>query len=678
MFRTLLGIDKFLPMKYRLLFLSISFMMLTLIGCSVVENNDPIVSTDPSFPEFYIGGDDLGQGDEDTKVTGALGRDDFFTWTYNDRVAIYPGVDTKLEYVYEGETGATGGVLKAVAGGDYIFGGNSLEYNVAVLPYHKDRVRIENGKLYMDFPKVQTYSSEGLNDGQFYMVDVTEPETRNLYFKSVGSYFIFTLVNTSTVEQPVTKIELIANNSKALSGTFFIDLDDPIDYTAKYSSGGSTYITLDMSGEDGGYVAIPPGESRDFYFFIPSQNYPGELQFNVYHKNYSYTYEDYYYGAFTAERSYLYGHSYGYAPIPAPVEPSSYVEYLLSAFDDDGDGTLSDQEAESVVSIAIDQSVSGFNADEEGFELERFVNLETLSIYSPSNSVTTTLDLTPFRSLTTLDIKYDYGLKSVKLAGGPNAALESVTLWSLQSLEDFDFRDLKGLRHLSVSNCDKLTKPDFSVNEKVTYFSWTDTNISSLDLRAMKSLEELYCCYNYNMTQIRLPKTRTLTYIKLNSNNLTGELDLSYFTSLGGTLSLYSNRNLTKIELPESEDLTYVLAYSTGLTGLDISPVRNIAELSIYDTPITSLVFSNMESLYWISAHSMPNLESIIIEDCPILYYLDVHNNPNLKALDITECRDYGVTLKLYGCPECESLTLIEGQLSLWSVVDDHIKRIYE
>lgn len=652
-------------------------MMLTLIGCSVVENNDPIVSTDPSFPEFYIGGDDLGQGDAGTKVTGAFGRKDFFTWTYNDRVAIYPGVDTKLEYVYEGETGATGGVLKAVAGGDYIFGGNSLEYNVAVLPYHKDRVRIENGKLYMDFPKVQTYSSEGLNDGQFYMVDVTEPETRNLYFKSVGSYFIFTLVNTSTVEQPVRKIELVANNSKALCGTFFIDLDDPIDYTAKYSSGGSTYITLDMSGEDGGYVAIPPGESRDFYFFIPSQNYPGGLQFNVYYYNNSNYYKECDYGAFTAERSYLYPCSFVYTPIAAPVEPSSYVEYLLGAFDADGDGTLSDQEAESVASIAIDQSVSGFNADEEGFELERFVNLETLSIYSPSNSVTTTLDLTPFRSLTTLNIKYDYGLKSVKLAGGPNAALENVTLWSLQSLEDFDFRDLKELRYLDVQNCDKLSKPDFSVNEKVTWFKWLNSEVASLDLRGMKSLEELYCYYNYNMTQIRLPKTRTLTYIKLNSNNLTGELDLSYFTSLG-ELYLYYNRNLTKIELPESEDLTYVIAYSTGLTGLDISPVRNLAELSIYDTPITSLVFSNMESLYWISAHSMPNLESIIIEDCPILRYLYVYNNPNLKALDITECRDYGVNLQLYGCPECESLTLIEGQLSSWSVVDDHIERIYE
>lgn len=662
MFRPLLGIDKFLPMKYRLLFLSISFMMLTLIGCSVVENNDPIVSTDPSFPEFYIGGDDLGQGDEDTKVSGSLDRSVLsFTWTYNDRVAIYPGVDTKLEYVYEGETGATSGVLKAVAGGDYTFGGKSLEYNVAVLPYHKDRVRIEDedGTLYMDFPQVQTYSPEGLSDGQFYMVDVTEPEIRNLYFKSVGSYLIFTLENTSTVEQPVRKIELIANNSKALCGTFCIDLDDPIDYTAKYSSDGSTYITLDMSGEDGGYVAIPPGESRDFYFFIPSQNYPNGLYFKVYYNNYSYTYEEYYYGAFTAVRNSYYRRSSVYTPIAAPVEPSSYVEYLLRAFDADGDGTLSDQEAESVASIAIDQSVLGFNADEEGFELERFVNLETLSINRPSNSVTTTLDLTPFRSLTTLTIQNDYDLKSVKLAGAPNAALENVTLSNLQSLEDFDFRDLKELRYLYVYNCVKLTKPDFSVNEKVTSFSWIYTNISSLDLRAMKSLQSLTCYSNNLLTELKLPKSKDLSHLEMdNCSSLEGELDLSYYTSLAGDIWLNGNK-LTNIIFPKVEHSSDII-------------------LRVYNTLVKNLDISGLSSnIVQLRAYNCPDLENINLDGCTRLYNINVYNNPILKSLDITECRDYGVYLYLYGCPECESLTLIEGQLSSWSV-DDHIEWIYE
>lgn len=633
-------------------------MMLTLIGCSVVENNDPIVSTDPSFPEFYIGGDDLGQGDEDTKVSGSLDNSVLsFTWTYNDRVAIYPGVDTKLEYVYEGETGATGGVLKAVAGGDYIFGGNSLEYNVAVLPYDEDRIRIEDGTLYMDFPQIQTYSSEGLNDGQFYMVDVTEPETRNLYFKSVGSYLILTLENTSTVEQHVKKIELIEKNSKPLCGTFFIDLDDPIDYTAKHSLGGSSSITLDMSGEDGGYVAIPPEESRNFYFFIPSQNYPSGLQYKVYYNSTSTKYDC---GAFTAVRNSYYRRYSVYTPIAAPVEPSSYVEYLLSAFDADGDGTLSDQEAESVASIAINQSVSGFNADEEGFELERFVNLETLSINSPSNSVTTTLDLTPFRSLTTLTIYNDYDLKSVKLAGGPNAALENVTLSNLQSLEDFDFRDLKGLRYLYVYNCDKLTKPDFSVNEKVTSFSWISTNISSLDLRVMKSLQSLTCYSNSLLTELKLPKSKDLSHLEMdNCSSLEGELDLSYYTSLAGTIWLNGNK-LTNIIFPKVE-------HSSDIT------------LRVYNTLVKNLDISGLSSnIVDLRAYSCPDLENINLDGCTRLYNINVYNNPILKSLDITECRDYGVNLRLYGCPECESLTLIEGQLSLSSIVDDHIEWIYE
>lgn len=652
--------------------------MLTLIGCSVIENDEPIVNTDPAFPEFYIGGHDSGSTESDTKVSGSWDNPvSFFNWTYNDRVAIYPGVDIKVEYVYEGETGKTEGVLKAVAGGDYTFGGDAIEYNVAVVPYHKDRVNLEGSRLYLDIPQTQVYSYNSIGDGQFYMVDVTEPEVKNLYFKSIGSYYTLTLTNNTSVDQPVYKIELVSLGSELLWGKHYIDFDPSgaIDYTAKHYSGGGNYLILDATGEDGGYVNIPAGGSRDFYFFIPSQNYSSGIRFKVYYSSSSYNY--YNISPLNAQRNYGYSDNLEYHPISAPIEPTSYVSYLLNNFDTDYDGELSDSEAHAVSVIEILSSVSGFDAQEPGYELSRFKNLTSLTIQSPTDSKTSVLDLTPFSSLATLRIEYDSKIAGVKMNRSKNAALSSVSLTTLTNLEEFDFSNLKGLTSINVNNCDKLLSPDFSVNEKVTSFTWLNSEVASLDLRGMKSLEELYCYYNYNMTQIRLPKARTLTHIELDSNNLTGELDLSYYTSLRGTLYLYGNRNLTKIELPESEDLTYITANRTGLTGLDISPVRNLARLSIYDTPMTSLVLNNMGSLYQIYAYSMPNLESIIIEDCPTLYYLNVYNNPKLKALDITECCPSNVNLYLYGCPSCETLTLKEGQLISWNV-DEHIEWIYE
>jgi hypothetical protein len=650
-------------MKHKLIFLLASAMVLTLIGCSVVENNEPIVNTDPSFPEFYIGGYDRGSSESDTKVSGSWDNPGaFFTWTYNDRVAIYPGVNIKVEYVYEGDTGETKGVLKAVAGGDYTFGGDPIEYNVAVVPYHKDRVNIVESRLYLDIPQTQVYSYNSIGDGQFYMVDITEPETRNLHFKSIGAYYTLTLSNPTSVDQPVYKIELVSLGSELLWGKHYIDIDPSgdIDYTAKHYSGGSNYLILDVSGEEGGHVTIPAGESRDFYFFLPAQNYSNGLSFKVYYSSSSYNYYNYNISPLNAQRNFGYSGNFDYSPISAPVEPTGYVSYLLNNFDTNYDGELSDSEAEAVSAIEISQSVSGFDAQEPGYELSRFKNLTSLSVQSPTDSKTDVLDLTSFRSLTTLIIENDYDLKSVKFAGGPNAALENVTLRNLQSLDDFDFRDLKGLRYLYVSNCDKLTKPDFSFNEKVTDLRWINTEVTSLDLRAMKNLEYLACYYNYNLAEIRIPRSKALYHIDIESARaLEGELDLSYYTNLQGSVYLNDNK-LTNIILPKvehSENLTLYVS-QTSIRSLDVSGVSG-----------------NIQRLY---AYNCPNLESIDLDGCGRLYNISVYNNPILKSLDITECRDYDVDLKLYGCPECESLTLIEDQLSSSSRVDDHIEWIYE
>ena len=654
-------------MRYTFPFLSISFMIFALIGCSVIENDEQIVNTDPAFPEFYIGGDDLGQSDAGTKVTGALGRDDFFTWTYNDRVAIYPGLDIQVEYVYEGETGATKGALKAIAGGDYTFGGDPINYSVAVLPYQKDRISLNGDTLYMDFPQVQTYSPEELSDGQFYMVDVVDREERNLFFKSIGSYVVLTLNNPSELDQPVKGITMKSVSGKPLWGKFYIILeentDDPIDYTAKYSSGGNSSIKLDMSGEEGGYITIPPGESRDFYFFIPSQDYTSaysnSIQFSMSYPNgmSSFTKN----GALVAERNGIYFYEFDYAPVSPPEEPESYVEQLLRRYDKDGDGVLSDEEAEAVTYLLV-QEIVDFDPAEPGFELERFRNITELQLYYVKfKSESPMLDLSPFESLTSVELWDVEGLTHVKFNSAANSALTNLDISDCPQLSSVDFSRAKNLEYIEVKGT-SIENPDFSYNTKVKEFEYS-SNYKTLkvDLRAMKELEELECSYNGDaMSEIKLPRSKALRSLYLSglSEALQGELDLSYYTNLRGEIGLY-NSKLTNIVLPKpdhNDDLSLDVS-SSSIRKLDLS---NIA--------------GNIVSL---RANGCQNLESINLEGCNGLSSIRAQNNPLLKSLDITECSDSNVTLYLYSCPSCETLTLREGQLG-YGNVDEHIEWIYE
>lgn len=654
-------------MRYTFPFLSISFMIFALIGCSVIENDEQIVNTDPAFPEFYIGGDDLGQSDAGTKVTGALGRDDFFTWTYNDRVAIYPGLDIQVEYVYEGETGATKGALKAIAGGDYTFGGDPINYSVAVLPYQKDRISLNGDTLYMDFPQVQTYSPEELSDGQFYMVDVVDREERNLFFKSIGSYVVLTLNNPSELDQPVKGITMKSVSGKPLWGKFYIILeentDDPIDYTAKYSSGGNSSIKLDMSGEEGGYITIPPGESRDFYFFIPSQDYTSaysnSIQFSMSYPNgmSSFTKN----GALVAERNGIYFYEFNYDPVSPPEEPESYVEQLLRRYDKDGDGVLSDKEAEAVTYLWF-QEIVDFDPAEPGFELERFSNITELQFYQVKfKSESSMLDLSPFESLTSVELWDVEGLTHVKFNSAANSALTNLDISDCPQLSSVDFSRAKNLEYIEVKGT-SIENPDFSYNTKVKEFEYS-SNYKTLkvDLRAMKELEELECRYNGDaMSEIKLPRSKALHSLDLSglSEALQGELDLSYYTNLRGEIGLY-NSKLTNIVLPKpdhNDDLSLDVS-SSSIRKLDLS---NIAG-----------------NIVFLRANGCKNLESINLEGCNGLSNIRAQNNPLLKSLDITECSDSNVTLYLYSCPSCETLTLREGQLG-YGNVDEHIEWIYE
>ena len=253
------------------------------------------------------------------------------------------------------------------------------------------------------------------------------------------------------------------------------------------------------------------------------------------------------------------------------------------------------------------------------------------------------------------------GLTHLKFNSASNSALTYLEINDCPQLTSVDFSRAKNLEYIEVEGT-SIVDPDFSYNTKVKEFKYSrNYKTLKVDLRAMKELEELECSYNGDaMSEIKLPRSKALRSLYLSglSEALQGELDLSYYTNLRGEIGLY-NSNLTNIVLPKpdhNDDLSLDVS-SSSIRKLDLS---NIA--------------GNIVSL---RANGCQNLESINLEGCNGLSSIRAQNNPLLKSLDITECSDSNVTLYLYSCPSCETLTLREGQLGSWSV-DEHIEWIYE
>jgi hypothetical protein len=84
--------------------------------------------------------------------------------------------------------------------------------------------------------------------------------------------------------------------------------------------------------------------------------------------------------------------------------------------------------------------------------------------------------------------------------------------------------------------------------------------------------------------------TQTFSVYQVNNCNLTGTLDLSGLTGLGGTFEAYSNPLLTNIINPITvQQFTYYSAYSCALNVIDWSNLNgNMLRIYLQDNGMTS------------------------------------------------------------------------------------------
>jgi hypothetical protein len=114
--------------------------------------------------------------------------------------------------------------------------------------------------------------------------------------------------------------------------------------------------------------------------------------------------------------------------------------------------------------------------------------------------------------------------------------------------------------------------------------------VGIFDISSLENLSYMELTGSTNLTQIINPvSSRVFTLYAIITCNITGTLDVSGLTGLGGVFAIQDNPNLTQILNPVSSEIltTYFVGGCTNLTGtLDVSGLTGLGgDLEIFDSP---------------------------------------------------------------------------------------------
>lgn len=155
-------------------------------------------------------------------------------------------------------------------------------------------------------------------------------------------------------------------------------------------------------------------------------------------------------------------------------------EYVIANYDADGNGKLSQAEAEAVTKIMV-----GSASDATGIEL--FPNLEELQLIY---GLFSTIDLSKNPKLTTLNLEYSSSVTAIDLSA--NTALQTVSLEGC-NLKTVEISHLADLEELTLSSNHNLETLDISHNLKLRTLNavcWPGGGDGSWTLRLLHSQDD--------------------------------------------------------------------------------------------------------------------------------------------------------------------------------------------
>lgn len=252
-----------------------------------------------------------------------------------------------------------------------------------------------------------------------------------------------------------------------------------------------------------------------------------------------------------------------------PIPDANFKAYLVSNFDQNGDGEINTEEAANINSINVKTdniySVSG---------IEYFPNLEVLRCYGSSSSDVNNQKI-PMGKLTSIDVSNNPHLKDLRCYYNQLTSL-----------------DVSKNPYLNRLSCyyNQLTSLDVSNNPELTSIGCYFNRLTSLDVSDKYALETL-SCHDNQLTSLTVSNDPAITIFYCHNNQLTN-LDISSLKSLS-FLYCYGNK-LSSLDV----------SYNFNLSNFDCSPMSDDYGNNLLET----LYISNGQIIPYVTYDRSPDI----------------------------------------------------------------------
>lgn len=492
----------------------------------------------------------------------------------------------------------------------------------------------------LEIPAVQTFAEGTFATTLNPMAAVGEDHT-SLAFRSVGAVLRFKLTGTDTFN----KLILTGNNDESIAGAYALDFSGEV--PAMTFSGEGKSITVTCASD----VTLKTDVATEVHFVVPAGiEFTKGVSLKIVHSYYSWDAGDVnkeiltrkFTTPLTTAANKLYNVTEFKAEDLSSGMDTNLRAYLLSEYDANGDGLLSQAEAESVTEIYS----TGFGGKVKSLMyIERFPNLEVLVVnsncdelngitlsnnkkltrvsLSPANGLWSSLNVSGLENLTTFELKFSNDQANLSKIDLSNCtALKKVVIKGAKSLETLDLTgSASTVEMFWLQSCPKMTTVDIHEMPITTFASadyassgtnmFADGTMIIATLAQKSAMADRYSDYDVSVTWWCVDEERTevagnvdpvlrAAILGDDEINPAGEvntvitaemaakvtaINILSFQSIEGLASfegLDAFPNLTKLNIQGSGQLDAIdLSAYTNLTDITMSPSKGYNSIKL-------------------------------------------------------------------------------------------------
>ena len=536
----------------------------------------------------------------------------------------------------------------------------------------------------LEIPAVQTFAEGTFATTLNPMAAVGEDHT-SLAFRSVGTVLRFKLTGTDTFN----KLILTGNNDESITGAYALDFSGEV--PAMTFSGEGKSITVTCASD----VTLKTDVATEVHFVVPAGiEFTKGVSLKIVHSYYSWDAGDVnkeiltrkFTTPLTTAANKLYNVTEFKAEDLSSGMDTNLRAYLLSEYDANGDGLLSQAEAESVTEIYS----TGFGGKVKSLMyIERFPNLEVLVVnsncdelngitlsnnkkltrvsLSPANGLWSSLNVSGLENLTTFELKFSNdqaNLSKINLSNCP--ALKKVVVEGAKSLETLDLTgSASTVEMFWLQSCPKMTTVDIHEMPITTFASadyassgtnmFADGTMIIATLAQKSAMASQYSDYGVSVTWWCVDEERTEAAASMNAVLRKAILDDETVNPVGDINTVITEEMLAKVT--EINITTSMDATGLTLDGLDLC--TNLTKLSInaWQVSLGDIDLSAFTKLTDVTMSPTAGYTSIQLPDGiksfkSIIKYAN-HEPVGPTTLDLTQYTDleYVSVMDSYGEP---------------------------